>query len=161
MSSSAPVLHLAEGRDASAIARLSRSEIEHGLAWSWTPARVARAIADAETNVVVTRDAKGLRGFGIMIYREQSAHLCLFAVRPDCRRQGVGSALLAWLERVAQVAGVQRLGLEARQDNAAAIAFYQEHGYRRSGVVAGMYQGIEDGVRLEKWLSSAGSSGAQ
>lgn len=148
-------LHLAEDRDASAIARLSKQEIEQGLAWSWTPARVGRAIADAETNVLVARDDSGLLGFGIMIYREQNAHLCLFAVRPDGRRRGVGSALLAWLERVAQVAGVQRLSLEARHDNAAAIAFYQEHGYRTSGVVAGMYQGVEDGVRLEKWLSSA------
>lgn len=150
-------LRLAESRDASAIARLSKQEIEQGLAWSWTPARVGRAIADPDTNVLVARDEGGLLGFGIMIYREQHAHLCLFAVRPDGRRRGVGSALLAWLERVAQVAGVQRLSLEARHDNAPAIAFYQEHGYRTSGVVAGMYQGVEDGVRLEKWLSSSGS----
>jgi ribosomal-protein-alanine N-acetyltransferase len=148
-------LQLAGERDASAIARLSKQEIEHGLAWSWTPARVARAIADADTNVLVAKDAHGLLGFGIMIYGEQSAHLCLFAVRPDARRRGVGSALLAWLERVAQVAGVRRLGLEARHDNAEAIAFYQEHGYRTCGIVAGMYQGVEDGVRLEKWLSTA------
>ncbi|MBL8345479.1 MAG: GNAT family N-acetyltransferase [Rubrivivax sp.] len=150
-------LRLAETRDASAIARLSKQEIEQGLAWSWTPARVGRAIADPDTNVLVAKDEGGLLGFGIMIYREQHAHLCLFAVRPDGRRRGVGSALLAWLERVAQVAGVQRLSLEARHDNAAAIAFYREHGYRTSAVVAGMYQGVEDGVRLEKWLSSSGS----
>ncbi len=150
-------LHLAGERDASAIARLSKLEIEQGLAWNWTPARVARAIADPQTNVLVAKDASGLLGFGIMIYREQSAHLCLFAVRPDARRQGVGSALLAWLERVAQVAGLLRLGLEARHDNTAGIAFYQEHGYRTCGIVAGMYQGVEDGVRLEKWLSTASS----
>jgi ribosomal protein S18 acetylase RimI-like enzyme len=150
-------LRLAANRDASAIARLSKQEIEQGLAWSWTPARVGRAIADPDTNVLVAQDEGGLLAFGIMVYREQHAHLCLFAVRPDGRRRGVGSALLAWLERVAQVAGVQRLSLEARHDNAAAIAFYQEHGYRTSCVVAGMYQGIEDGVRLEKWLSSASS----
>jgi ribosomal-protein-alanine N-acetyltransferase len=120
-----------------------------------------RAIAHSETNVVVAKDSRGLAGFGIMIYREQTAHLCLFAVRPDSRRRGVGSALLAWLERVAQVAGVQRLSLEARHDNAVAIAFYREHGYRTAGVIAGMYQGVEDGVRLEKWLSTAGLEGAQ
>jgi ribosomal-protein-alanine N-acetyltransferase len=146
-------LRLAEPGDAPAIAALSRTEIEHGLPWSWTPTRVANAVADRETNVLVAKDDKALVGFGIMVYRERTAHLCLLAVDPACRRRGLGSALLAWLERVAQVAGVQRLGLEARQDNAAALAFYRRHGYQNAAVVVGMYRGVEDGVRLVKWLA--------
>ena len=39
------------------------------------------------------------------------------------------------------MAGIRTLGLEARQDNASALAFYQRQGYRRVAVVAGMYQG--------------------
>jgi ribosomal-protein-alanine N-acetyltransferase len=53
-------------------------------------------------------------GFGIMKYDDDVAHLLLFAVREDARRQGVGSALLAWLEQVALVAGVRRFVVEAR-----------------------------------------------
>ena len=149
-------LRLARSSDALAIATLSKSEIEHGLAWSWTPARVRNAIADAETNVVIAEEGGGtLVGFGIMVYREETAHLCLFAVRPQFRRCGTGSAILAWLERVAQVAGVRRLSLEARDDNTLALAFYEQRGYRKAAHIAGMYQGVADGVRLEKWLSSA------
>ena len=146
-------LRLAALADAAAIASLSRSAIEHGLSWSWTPARVRRALADAETNVLVAADGNSMLGFGIMIYREESAHLCLFAVQPHARRRGVGTAMLHWLERVAEVAGVVRLGLEARHDNAQALAFYRRHGYAQAALVVGMYQGIEDGVRLEKRLS--------
>jgi ribosomal-protein-alanine N-acetyltransferase len=143
-------IRIATIADAGVIARLSRAEIEHGLIWRWTPERVRHAVRDPDTNVVVAVDGASLRGFGIMVYRDERAHLCLLAVDPRQRRQGVGTALLAWLEHVARVAGLQRLGLEARQDNAAALAFYARHGYQRVAVVAGMYQGLETGVRLLK-----------
>ena len=48
------------------------------------------------------------------------------------------------------MAGIARIRLEARQENVAAIAFYRKHGYRVRGPVAGMYDGMENGVRLEK-----------
>lgn len=152
-------LRLAEYKDAAAIAALSKAEIEYGLEWSWTPARVRRAIADPETNVLVAFVGRQLVGFGIMVYREETAHLCLFAVQPSWRRKGTGSAMLAWLEQVASVAGIQKLALEARHENAAALAFYRRHGYVKSAIVVGMYQGIENGVRLEKSLSKRGGHG--
>jgi [ribosomal protein S18]-alanine N-acetyltransferase len=146
-------IRLAHLDDADAVACLSRAEIEHGLDWRWTPERVRRSMRDADTNVVVAVNGSRLLGFGIMVYRDERAHLCLLAVQPGHRRQGVGAALLAWLEQVAQVAGITRFGLEARQDNLAALAFYRRQGYRRVAVVAGMYQGVEAGVRLQKELT--------
>ena len=155
------ILRLAELHDAPAIAALSKSEIERGLDWSWKPARVSKAIADPETNVVVATEGQELIGFGIMVYRYESAYLCLFAVEPSRRRRGIGSAILAWLERVAAVAGIQRLALEARADNVRALSFYEKHGYRRAAIITGMYQGLADGVRLEKPLLSSNAAGVQ
>ena len=107
-------LRLAGRADAPAIARLSRDRIEQGLGWSWTAPRVLRSILDAQTNVVVAREAAQMLGFGIMKYRDDDAHLLLLAVRsPSCRR-GVGTALVAWLERSASVAGIGQVVLEAR-----------------------------------------------
>jgi hypothetical protein len=34
----------------------------------------------------------------------------------------------------------------------AALAFYRRHGYHQRATVLGMYEGCEDGVRLEKTL---------
>jgi ribosomal protein S18 acetylase RimI-like enzyme len=154
------LIRLARHDDARAIAALSRTEIEHGLPWRWTPPRVQRAIGDARTNVCVAMDDGPLLGFGIMIYAEDTAHLSLLAVHPASRRQGIGSALLQWLEQVAQVAGITRVQLEARHDNAAALGFYRRHGYRQTDTVVGMYLGMEDGVRLEKALASPSPAGA-
>jgi [ribosomal protein S18]-alanine N-acetyltransferase len=147
-------IRLATRDDVRAIAALSRTEIEHGLPWRWTPPRVQRALADARTNVCVAEQGDALVGFGIMVYADDTAHLSLLAVRPEARRQGVGTALLHWLEQVARVAGIARVQLEARHDNASALAFYRRHGYAQTDTVPGMYLGVADGVRLEKRLVS-------
>jgi len=141
--------------DAAAIAAMSRVEIERGLPWSWTPDRVARAIRDPETNVVVVGGDRALDAFGIMSYLAEDAHLLLFAVRASRRRLGVGSAVLQWLEAVARAAGSKRIRVEARRDNVAARNFYNEHGYHERDICKAMYSGRADGVRLEKWLRDA------
>jgi ribosomal protein S18 acetylase RimI-like enzyme len=152
VSASTLQIRLATQGDARAIAALSRTEIEHGLPWRWTPPRVQRAIADARTNVCVAMQNGALLAFGIMVYADDTAHLSLLAVSPAARRQGAGSAVLLWLEQVALVAGVAQVQLEARHDNSAALDFYRRHGYQQKDTVVGMYLGLEDGVRLEKVL---------
>lgn len=147
------IVHLATRADAADIAALSRDEIERGLAWSWTEGRVLRAIGHRDTNVAIVREHGSLVGFGIMCYREEVAHLLLFSVRPSHRRQGVGRLLLEWLERVARDAGIRRIQLECRRDNSAARNFYAEHGYHELAIAKGYYQGVEDAIRLEKWLA--------
>jgi ribosomal protein S18 acetylase RimI-like enzyme len=138
--------------DAVAIAALSRRAIEHGLEWRWTPKRVLACMADADTNVVVARRSTDLLGFAVMSYGERDAHLQLLAAQPRCRRQGVGSALLAWLEATAHVAGITTLRLETRSANAGARAFYRHHGFEEAERRPGYYQGVEDAVRFVKRL---------
>jgi ribosomal-protein-alanine N-acetyltransferase len=145
---------LARGTDAHAIACMSRDCIEYGLQWKWKPARVLRNITDPSTNVIVCRDARGLAGFAIMKYADQEAHLLLLAVDAPRRRRGVGSALMSWLEATVRVAGLGVIRLEARRANPAANAFYRKLGYREVAQVRGLYDGIEDGVRLAKDLWS-------
>lgn len=141
--------------DANDIASMSRDLIEHGLPWTWQPARVSRAISAPNTNVAVVREQKGLVGFGIMEYWDEDAHLVLFAVRRAHQRQGVGSAMLRWLEASAVAAGSKRIRVEARRDNVAARCLYNEHGYHELVIKSRMYSGAMDGIHLEKWLCAA------
>jgi ribosomal-protein-alanine N-acetyltransferase len=154
MHADAPI-HLARAADAGAIARLSRDAIEHGLEWSWTPARVMRSLRDHATNVVVARHGPALQGFGIMKYGDEDAHLMLLAVVPARRRAGVGSALLAWLDATARAAGMGNIQLEMRRSNGEARAFYAHHGYADCGLLPAYYQGVEDAVRMRKRLAAA------
>ena len=148
------VIRFATPADAGAIAELSRDEIEHGLPWTWREPRVRRAIADPDTNVIVAGPPGAAAAFGVMYYADDDAHLLLFAVRRSRQRQGVGTALLRWLEEAALAAGARRIRVEARMDNEAARSFYNEHGYHEGAVVRGMYSGRLDGVKLEKWLGA-------
>ena len=89
-----------------------------------------------------------------MQYKDDEAHLLLFAVDRMRRRRGVGTALLAWLEATALTAGIGVVYLEARVRNREARAFYRRHGYLEVARLRGMYRGIEDGIRISKdlWL---------
>ncbi|RZJ25183.1 MAG: GNAT family N-acetyltransferase [Haliea sp.] len=145
-------IRLAVAQDAQAIAEMSRRDIEHGLGWSWDAPRVLRAIGDPATNVAVATRGDTLLGFGIMQYADETAHLSLLAVAPVARHQGLGKRLVGWLEAVARTAGIDRLRVEARADNANALAFYQSQGFAELARVHGYYSGRIDAVRLEKSL---------
>lgn len=145
-------IRLATLHDATDIAAMSRDDIESGLPWRWRHGRVARAIADAETNVAVVGTRGSIVAFGIMSYPHDDAHLLLLAVRRGSRRQGIASAILLWLEAAARSAGARRIRVEARRENVAARSFYNEHGYHERLLETAMYSGIGDGVRLVKWL---------
>jgi ribosomal-protein-alanine N-acetyltransferase len=149
----APLIRLATVHDAAAIAELSRRAIEQGLGWSWQPARVLAAIRDRATNVAVIDGAEAIVGFGIMLYREEAAHLTLLAVDEGHRGQGLGQALVTWLEQPARVAGAVRIRVEARADNPRAIAFYERLGFRLLRTVPGYYSGLVDAVQLHKALA--------
>ena len=143
-------IRFATRADALAIAEMSRDLIEHGLEWSWTKERVRRCLRHPDTNVVVAMRKDDRAGFGIMKYGDDEAHLLLLAVEPEHRRFGVGSAMVVWLERCAEVAGIGRISLEARASNEAARAFYRRHGYAQAQLLPGYYGGRETSVRMVK-----------
>ena len=151
----APVIGLAAAREAEWIAAVSRDSIEQGLGWRWTPHRIRKAMADPAINVAVARARNVPVGFALMHYKDDEAHLLLFAVDAERRRAGVGSALLRWLEDAALVAGIGVVYVEARARNEPGRAFYGRHGYREIALVRGMYARgghVEDGVRFAKDL---------
>jgi ribosomal-protein-alanine N-acetyltransferase len=146
------VLGLARYPDALEIAEMSRDLIEHGLSWSWTPARVRRAILGRDCCVLIARRERKIAGFAIMYFGDQVAHLNLLAVGVEHRRQGLGRQLIDWLSASAIEAGIFRIDLELRQTNAAARAFYQTLGFQSLDVVQGYYQGREPALRMSRRL---------
>ena len=147
-------IRLALPNEARRVATMSRDFIETGLGWRWTSDRVLKCLHDEATNVVVAGRDGEIAGFAIMEYAEESSHLLLLAVHQEARRHGVGSALLAWLEKTVLTAGIGKIYLEVRSRNEAARAFYRELGYREIKLIRRFYRGQEDAIRMAKdmWI---------
>lgn len=95
-----------------------------------------------------------LAGYALVLFRANSsaARIYSIAVSADCRGRGIGEQLLAAAEQGARARGRDRMRLEVRPDNAAAIAMYEKNGYRRFGTFPAFYEDGTDALRLEKLL---------
>jgi ribosomal-protein-alanine N-acetyltransferase len=74
------------------------------------------------------------------------------AVRPEARRRGVASRLLAHLFEHAR-GRLRRACLEVRGSNQAAIAMYERFGFRPVGVRRGYYDEPKEDAVLMEWVA--------
>lgn len=138
--------------EATAIAGMSRLHVEHGLRWRWTPNKVKRSISDPETVVLVATIDGAIIGFAIMKFGDVKAHLHLLAVDPRQRLRGIGRALIEWLEKSCDTAGMHEIRLELRASNTEAREFYRSLGYCGKGVIPEYYDRQEAALVFGKRL---------
>lgn len=145
-------LRLARLGDAPRIANLSRTLIESGLPWSWTPRRVAAHMRSREHLTVIAVEGGELAGFVLAQFGNRAVHLALLGVAHEYQRRGLGRQLMSWVEESASVAGLFLMQLEVRAGNYQALRFYTMRGYRETSRTARYYSGVEDAIRLERDL---------
>lgn len=86
--------------------------------------------AHASTWIAVAADGAAL-GYGMLLFRRNSpnARLYSFGVHPDARGAGVGWRLLERLEQEAKERDINKMILEVRADNRAAMRLYRRAGF--------------------------------
>jgi ribosomal-protein-alanine N-acetyltransferase len=146
-------VRLARLGDAPRIANLSRTLIESGLPWSWTPRRVAAHMRSREHLTVIAAAGGELAGFVLAQFGSRSVHIALLGVSQTHQRRGLGRQLVSWVEESASVAGLFLMQLEVRAGNQQARRFYASLGYRETSLAAAYYSGVEDAIRLERDLA--------
>jgi len=105
---------------------------------------------------VVLEGNAALRGYAVMSVAAAEAHLLNICIHPDWQRCGLGRELLSWLMAEALMSGAQRMFLEVRPSNGAALALYLGEGFRRIGTRRDYYRaaaGRENAVVLERRLA--------
>ena len=101
--------------------------------WNDPLADLDRALAGPSSTLLTAVAAAGLVGTVMVGHDGHRGWLYYLAVDPGWRGEGIGRALVAAAEGWA-VASVPKIQLMVREDNRAAVAFYERLGYERSQV---------------------------
>ncbi|MDP5279100.1 GNAT family acetyltransferase [Sphingomonas sp. DG1-23] len=129
-----PLIEPAAPDDAAAVVALWRA---CGLTRPWNDPEADFVLAQGGTSsaVLVARGADGLAGSVMTGFDGHRGWVYYLAVSPDCRGAGLGRALMAAAEDWLRARGAPKLQLMVREDNAAALGFYEKLGLARQQVV--------------------------
>jgi ribosomal-protein-alanine N-acetyltransferase len=125
---------------------------------AWTRRQVADALSMPSTHaLVVDKEGKPMpdgmasvfapAGFVLSRHVLDEEELLLIAVTPDCRRRGVGAALIRLLFEAARKRGINRIYLEMRRGNPA-LHLYRKLGFEPIGERPNYYR-MANGERID------------
>lgn len=91
------------------------------------------------TEFLVAEEAGRIAGYIGIYYSVDEGEITNVAVHPDMRGKGTGKCLVQAMIEAAKKKQVQRIILEVRQSNEAAIHVYEQNGFAPIGVRRGFY----------------------
>ena len=148
-------LRLAEAADADAL------HVLHAAAFDapWPAAEIERLMR-IMGDFAVLAEAQALQGFVLVRTVADEAEILTLAVAPPFRRQGVGRTLVEAAALQASLRGARSFFLEVAEDNPAALALYEETGFKAVGLRRAYYArpnaAPADALVLRRPLNSRG-----
>jgi ribosomal-protein-alanine N-acetyltransferase len=139
-----------EPREFSALHKLDLRCFPPGIAYS--KMMLSYFLKQPSADCLVAEEDAHIAGFILTQENPPLAHIVTLDVAESHRRHGVGTMLLAESERNLRLRGVRTILLETAIDNAAAIAFWQRHGYRIEATLQRYYLGRLDAYEMRKIL---------
>ncbi|MFO1129103.1 MAG: ribosomal protein S18-alanine N-acetyltransferase [Rhodospirillales bacterium] len=115
--------------------------IVHATAFAdaWDAETFAAFLAQPGGFALIAGDDETTAGFVLARAVAGESEVLTLAVRPDCRRAGCATRLLAGAIARAATLGAQRMVLEVAVDNAAALRLYRRAGFNPVGRRRGYY----------------------
>jgi ribosomal-protein-alanine N-acetyltransferase len=144
----APLVRDMRQTDVPRVAAIERESYE----FPWSPGIFRDCLLAGYPSLVVEHRGEVI-AYAIMSVAAGEAHLLNLCVAPGNRRAGLGRRLLELVLARAASAGADRMHLEVRPSNDAAIALYVTSGFDRVGVRKRYYRagtGSEDAVLLAR-----------
>lgn len=137
-------------RDLPTILRLERS----AFAVPWTMRAFYAVMARPDASLLVAEREGGVVGYAALWRQERDAELGDLAVAVAHRRAGLGTTLVEAAADDARERGAERLFLQVRESNEAALELYRSTGFRRVGRKRGYYHTpAEDALVLIRSLA--------
>lgn len=89
-----------------------------------------------------------LAGYVIFYYVLDEGEIARIAVNPTFRRIGVASSLMEELKRKCLENGINKIMLDVRESNIAAISFYEKCGFMKDGIRKHFYTNPDESAVL-------------
>ncbi len=124
---------------------------------SWSRAELGYFLRyPGNISLVAEEETHKIAGFAVAGTQRRSGdpqgRLITIDVHPEMRRRRIGHTLLLALEERIRALGAGSMRLEVAVDNLAAIQFYAQHGFHRTGRIPGYYLSRIDALVMEKSL---------
>jgi ribosomal-protein-alanine N-acetyltransferase len=101
---------------------------------------------------LVAVEDESVAGYLCLMCLFEEAQVLNVAVSPGRRGSGIARLLLDHAFRLALEQGAEKVALEVRASNSAAISLYQQLGFTRVGIRVKYYESAEDAILMEKIL---------
>ena len=137
-----------EEKDISSIAEIEQKS----FADPWSEGMLADCLRFPIYHTFLAEEGGQVCGYGCLIVLFEDAELANIAVSPTHRKQGVGKLLMEQMHAYAKGLGAERMLLEVRVSNEAAIRLYERYGYERYGIRENYYADGEDAYLMQKFL---------
>ena len=123
------------------LAQLAQIESELFVHDAWSAAQINSLLAQPFNHIIYATDELNTRLIGYCFYSHifEDAEILRIGTCLDYQQQGIASHLLAAMAQMCQVTVAERVLLEVRENNHAAIAFYQKHGFEQIAVRKNYY----------------------
>ena len=120
---------------------------------AWTEEQLFQTFSRKEfCGLLIETDDKRLVGYVCAISAFEDADLLIIAVAETARAQGLGGKLMDALFEKMRLQKVERIFLEVRLSNAAALALYEGRGFTTTRVRKKYYADGEDAAEMVKTL---------
>lgn len=139
-----------EARDFGPMYKLDQACFPPGISYSKWSLQYFLNLPAADC--LVAEENKQIVGFILGEANPPLAHIITLDIAGTQRRKGLGTALLAEIEKHFQYHEVHSVLLETAVDNETGIAFWQHHGYRTEAVLKRYYLGRVDAYEMRKLL---------
>lgn len=121
---------------AAEIARLERTIFPD----PWSESSILETLCQTSAVCAAAVGQQGqILGYYLCYQAGDDCEIMRIAVDAGHRKQQIGSELMRHLEQVCRQRGLERILLDVRESNLAAIAFYEKHGFVRDGMRKGYY----------------------
>lgn len=115
--------------DEASVADLWRAVFPGAPAWNRPEEDIRRKLAVQRELFLVAETGGRIVGSAMAGFDGHRGWVYYVAVMPEHRRQGIGTALMAAVERGLAQLGCPKLNLQVRASNEAVVAFYRQLGY--------------------------------